>query len=219
MSFYDERVLLPCRYLKRYMIFPTYHRERALFAQGVSAVAGCDEVGRGCLAGPVVAAAVVLPGKLPRGWKGLLRDSKTLSRLQRMKADTWIREHALRFGVGVVDVATIDRINILQASFQAMREALKGFADVHVLVDGKLRIPGVPWEQTAIVDGDASCASIAAASILAKEYRDQLMEDVDREFPQYGFTQHKGYGTPQHRAAILAHGMTEHHRKTFCHFV
>lgn len=165
------------------MIVPTYKRERVLLASGAQAVAGCDEVGRGCLAGPVVAAAVVLSSTLPRGWKQLLRDSKTLSRAQRRAGDEWVRTHAVRIGVGEVDVATIDRINILQASFAAMRQALAGF-DAHVLVDGNFRIPEVTLSQTAIVHGDAQCASIAAASIVAKEYRDRLMEQLHEEFPR-----------------------------------
>lgn len=200
------------------MITPTYKRELALLASGAQAVAGCDEVGRGCLAGPVVAAAVVLPSTLPRGWKQLLRDSKTLSRAQRRAGDEWVRTHAVRIGVGEVDVATIDRINILQASFAAMRQALAGF-DAHVLVDGNFRIPEVTLSQTAIVHGDAQCASIAAASIIAKEYRDRLMEQLHEEFPQYGFDENKGYGTSFHRQALRVHGLTPHHRVTFCKFL
>lgn len=199
------------------MIRPTFKRELALFAQGISFVAGCDEVGRGCLAGPVVAAAVVLPEKLPRDWKKLLRDSKTLSRLQRGEADAFIRQHAVAFAIGEVDVATIDRINILQASFEAMRQALAAIAGLeHVLVDGKFTIPGVTIAQTAIISGDAQSASIAAASIIAKEYRDRLMENLHQQLPAYGFHENKGYGTLFHRQAIAQYGLTEHHRKSFC---
>lgn len=197
------------------MRIPTSKREAVLYRDGIVPV-GCDEVGRGCLAGPVVAAAVVLPEELPRGWRNVLRDSKALSRAQRVEADAWIRQHAVAFGIGEVDVATIDTVNILQASLMAMRRALAGVEAGHVLVDGNFTIPGVDMPQTTIVGGDARCASIAAASIIAKEYRDQLMERLHVDVPAYGFAQHKGYGTAQHYAAIAEYGLTPHHRKTFC---
>lgn len=201
------------------MIRPTYKREIALRSQGLTTIIGCDEVGRGCLAGPVVAAAVVIPSELRRGWKTLVRDSKMLSRPQRREAAAFIREYAVGFAVGEVDVASIDRINIHHASLAAMHRAIAPLivdGCTAVLIDGKFLIPDIAVHQQAIVDGDARCLSIAAASIIAKEHRDELMEQMDVQLPQYGFAQHKGYATPQHRSAIVKHGLTEHHRRTFC---
>ncbi len=219
------------------MIRPTFTRELVLLEAGMTAVIGCDEVGRGCLAGPVVAAAVMMPRELRRGWKSLVRDSKMLSRSQRKEAAAFIRVHADGFAIGEVDVALIDRINIHHASLEAMRRAVQSIChpreggdpltvlDSHfrgndktaaILVDGRFAIPGIDIPQASIIHGDARCLSIAAASIIAKEYRDELMERMDAAFPQYGFAQHKGYATAQHRAAILAYGLTEHHRRTFC---
>lgn len=212
------------------MIRPTYRRERELFAAGMAAVIGCDEVGRGCLAGPVVAAAVVMPQTLRRGWQRLIRDSKTLSPLQRERADAFIREHAVRVAIGEVDAATIDQLNIHHASLKAMGRAVEGVCGMvegtaMVLVDGRFVIPDlhvrnsvsyISVRQEAIVDGDAKSIAIAAASIIAKVHRDALMTMLETQFPAYGFAQHKGYATPQHRAAILAHGMTSQHRRSFC---
>lgn len=212
------------------MIRPTFRLEKALFADGVTVVIGCDEVGRGCLAGPVVAAAVVMPRELRRGWKSLVRDSKVLSALQRERAAEFIREHAVTFAIGEVDAAIIDRVNIHHASLEAMyRSAVpllpkEGAGVVGVLVDGKFIIPklvgnsvsDIVIRQQAIVGGDAKSIAIAAASIIAKVHRDAIMTRLGVEFSAYGFAQHKGYATAQHRAAIAAHGLTEHHRKTFC---
>ena len=211
------------------MIRPTFRREKALFADGVTMVIGCDEVGRGCLAGPVVAAAVVMPRELRRGWMSLVRDSKTLSQSQRERAAEFIREHAVAFAVGEVDAVTIDRMNIHHASLEAMRRAAvpllpkacpeergKGVGVVGVLVDGKFIIPGLDVPQQSIIHGDAVCLSIAAASIIAKVHRDEIMTKLETQFPAYGFAQHKGYATAQHRSAILVHGLTVHHRRTFC---
>ncbi len=221
------------------MIRPTFKREKALFADGATVVVGCDEVGRGCLAGPVVAAAVVMPRELKKGWKTLVRDSKALSALQRERAAEFIREHAVAFAVGEVDAATIDHVNIHHASLEAMRRAVENVRhprgggdpatalDSHfrgnnkttvILVDGKFTIqdltPSV--RQRSIIHGDAVCLSIAAASIIAKVYRDEIMTKLETQFPAYGFAQHKGYATAQHRAAIAAHGLTEYHRRSFC---
>ena len=218
------------------MILPTFYREKALFSDGAAVVIGCDEVGRGCLAGPVVAAAVVMPRELRKGWKTLVRDSKTLSQSQRERAAEFIREHAVAFAVGEVDAATIDRMNIHHASLEAMRRAAvsllskacpeergKGVGVVGVLVDGKFIIPNVGNSvsdikvyQQAVVGGDAKSIAIAAASIIAKVHRDALMTMLETQFPAYGFAQHKGYATAQHRSAILVHGLTVHHRRTFC---
>lgn len=202
-------------------------------------VFGVDEVGRGCLAGPVVAACVAFDWSKPEviaelNDRVVIRDSKLMSRAQRVEAAKAIREVAISFGIGEVDSATIDRINILQATFEAMRRAVRkgiegnegislgnGGIEVgseektHYFIDGNQRVPGVDWEQEAVVDGDAKVFSIAAASIIAKEYRDSLMEVLHETYPQYGFAQHKGYGTKQHYAAIAEHGIIAEHRKSF----
>lgn len=187
---------------------------------------GIDEAGRGCLAGPVVAACVAFDWSRRGIVEALdrdvvIRDSKLMTRIQRQKSAEAIRRVALLWGVGVVDAAMIDEINILQATFEAMRRAVgdvelpEGGMSARFLVDGNRRVPGVDWEQEAIVDGDAKVFSIAAASILAKEYRDSLMDAFHEEDPRYGFAQHKGYGTKAHYAAIAQYGVTPLHRKTF----
>jgi ribonuclease HII len=176
-------------------------------------VAGVDEVGRGPLAGPVVAAAVILPAsvKLPR-----LNDSKQLSAAQRNSIYRLIQRLALAIGVGVVEAAEIDRVNIRQASFSAMRLALERLVlkPAHVLVDG-FCIPKGPDSQTGIVDGDQKSAHIAAASIVAKVTRDALMEWWDARLPAYGFRNHKGYGTPEHLITLRRYGPSPIHRRSF----
>lgn len=188
--------------------------ERQFWDRGLQCVAGVDEVGRGPLAGPVVAVAVVLP----QDFDGTgITDSKLLSAAQRIDLYPNICEHALSWGVGLVDAAGIDSQNILQASYTAMRLALDELpvkAEA-VLVDGKFRIPNLDIPQRAIVDGDELCLSISAASIIAKEIRDRIMEDYDRQFPEYGFARHKGYATPEHRAALSRFGPSPIHRKSF----
>lgn len=195
--------------------------ERVLWSQGVIRVAGVDEAGRGPLAGPVVAAAAVLPARwvetgLPPKLAGL-NDSKQLTEKQREKYFQFLTTCAeVAFAIAAVDAARIDEINILQATHRAMNDALAQLnpAPLHALVDGRpvrtLRVP-----QTAIVKGDARSYSIAAASVLAKVTRDRLMLDFDRQWPQYGFAGHKGYGTAEHLAAIAAHGPCPIHRKSF----
>lgn len=176
-------------------------------------VAGIDEVGRGCLAGPVVAAAVILhpAADLPG-----VRDSKQLSAKQREQCVPRIHAQSLAWAIAAVEPADIDRINIRQATLQAMADAVRRLSIVphHLFIDGRDAID-LPITQTTIIDGDDLCRSIAAASILAKVFRDQLMIDCDGDFPQYGFAQHKGYGTPQHLAALSAHGPTPLHRRSF----
>jgi len=178
-----------------------------------SLVAGIDEAGRGPLAGPVVAAAVILPrGCCPRG----LDDSKKVPAPRREILAALIRRAALAWAVGLSTVAEIDRNNIHQATFRAMRRALAGLAvrPGHLLVDG-YRIPDAPVAQTAVKHGDALCASIAAASILAKVTRDQMMAEYHRLYPQYGFDRHKGYGTAEHMRALAAFGPCPWHRRSF----
>lgn len=180
---------------------------------GARIVAGVDEAGRGPLAGPVVAAAVILdPAVRIEG----LADSKRLSARRRADLDREIRERALSFAVARVGAAVIDAVNILQATMQAMREAVDGLdtSPDEVLVDGN-RCPALPYPARAVVRGDASVAAISAASILAKVARDQEMIEMDRRYPEYGFARHKGYGTHAHRDALLRFGPSPIHRASF----
>ncbi len=175
--------------------------------------AGVDEVGRGPLAGPVVAAAVILdPGRPIEG----LADSKQLSPSQRAALAVQIRERALSWGLGQAGVEEIDRLNILQASLLAMARAvaaLDGPVEL-ALVDGN-QLPALPCAARAIVDGDARVPAISAASIIAKVVRDELMTDLDARYPGYGFARHKGYPTKTHIAALATLGVTEVHRRSF----
>lgn len=184
-------------------------------------IAGVDEAGRGPLAGPVVAAAVMFPGEwlqsgLPRPLRGL-NDSKQLSARAREEFfEALTADAAVRCGVAIVGVEEIDRINILQATHRAMNEALAQLnpAPEHALVDG-LAVRSIRFPQTAIVEGDAKSYSIAAASVIAKVTRDRIMCEYHRQFPVYGFAEHKGYGTPQHLAALRVHGPCPIHRRSF----
>jgi len=195
--------------------------ERELWQQGLNFVAGVDEAGCGPLAGPVTAAAVVFPRSwlesgLPSKFRGL-NDSKQLDHEQREKFFELITTHPeVRHAIATVDVEMIDRINIRQAAWRAMNQALDQLQPrpEHVLVDG-LRIKWLTYPQTALVEGDARSYSIAAASVLAKVTRDRLMLEYDRQFPGYGFGEHKGYATPQHYAALKALGPCPIHRRSF----
>lgn len=187
--------------------------ERELHLAGFRHVAGIDEVGRGCLAGPVVAAAVVLPERHRiRG----LRDSKVLPRARREALYAQILDRAEAVGVGCVEVDVIDRVNILQATKLAMREALRRLPSPpdHLLIDA-LSLRDVPLPQRPIIDGDAISASIAAASIVAKVTRDRICDEIDRRYPAYGFARNKGYGTRRHVDALLAEGPCSWHRRSF----
>lgn len=189
--------------------------EESLYRQGCSIIAGVDEVGRGPLAGPVVAAAVILP----RGFAVLgVDDSKKLSPKRREELYHQIRENAIAFAIGMEDQATIDRINILEATKRAMKQALDHLNALypidHVLVDA-LTLKEVSLPQTAIIKGDAKSVSIAAASILAKVTRDRMMEDYHRQYPHYGFDQNKGYGTRTHYQGISTYGICPIHRLSF----
>jgi ribonuclease HII len=195
--------------------------ERSLLSQGTLVIAGVDEAGRGPLAGPVVASAVLLPAEwirdgLPRRLRGL-NDSKQLTPDERERFFSVLTSSpAVLYGVGCIDVTVIDTINILQATHRAMNEALARLQTIpeHVLVDG-LRVASLKFPQTAIVEGDAKSYSIAAASVIAKVTRDRMMVEYDRQFPAYGFAEHKGYGTPKHLAALTAHGPCALHRRSF----
>jgi ribonuclease HII len=177
--------------------------------------AGCDEAGRGCLAGPVCAAAVILPEKIkiPR----IIRDSKVLSPETRKEAAEWVKSHAFAWAVGWASVEEIDRLNILWASIKAMHRALEALTSKpeHVLVDGNRFSPWEKLPYTCIVNGDHHVASIAAASILAKTERDKLMEALHKEYPHYGWLNNKGYATEEHRAAIRLFGLSPYHRSIF----
>jgi ribonuclease HII len=192
----------------------SFEFEEHLHDNGVSVVAGVDEAGRGPLAGPVIAAAVILPSDLALDG---LNDSKKLSPGQRAKIRKILLETAgVIVGIGRADVEEIDRLNILRATHEAMRRAVAALEVIpgHVLIDG-LPVHPFPIPQTAIVRGDAKSKSIAAASILAKETRDEEMLALDALWPEYGFSSHKGYGTAKHVAALEKHGPCPAHRKSF----
>ena len=206
---------MPAKFLDRLSF------ERELWLKGLSHISGVDEAGRGPLAGPVVAAAVVLPQR----WLGAglderlrdLNDSKQLTEAQRENYFAILTAHPeIRFAIAVVDAETIDRINILQATHRAMNEALAQLSPSpeHVLVDGR-PVKTMRFPQTALVKGDAKSYSIAAASVLAKVTRDRMMLEFHARHPGYGFAEHKGYGTPQHLAAIARLGACPIHRRSF----
>ena len=195
--------------------------ERVLWTRGVTRIAGVDEAGRGPRAGPGVAAAAVLPSKwaasgLPPELEGL-SDSKQLTAAQREKYFAFLTAcPEVQFAIAQVGAGQIDAINILRATHRAMNSALAQLqpAPEHALVDGR-PVKTMPVPHTAIVQGDARSYSIAAASVLAKVTRDRLMLEFDRQWPEYGFAGHKGYGTAQHLAAIAAHGPCPIHRRSF----
>jgi ribonuclease HII len=193
--------------------FPTDDEERQIRLLGFERVAGVDEVGRGALAGPVVAAAVLLPAEcVIEG----VRDSKLVPERDRERLYEEIIRHALCWSVGLIDHAEIDRINILQATFEAMRQAVAGMsvAPDYLLIDGR-DAPELGCCCRAIIGGDSLSVSIAAASIIAKVTRDRIMRELHEQLPDYGFARHKGYATAEHRRAILEHGPTRFHRRSF----
>ncbi len=179
--------------------------------------AGCDEAGRGCLAGPVVAAAVILPKNYKHP---VLNDSKKLTARQRSKLKEEIMKSALAWNIGVVDNKEIDEINILRASVKAMHLAIDGLQikPRFLLIDGNRFYPYKNISHKTIVKGDGLFFSIAAASVLAKTFRDEFMVRIHDEYPDYGWNRNKGYATPFHRKAILKHGITPYHRKSFALF-
>ena len=195
---------------------PTRAEESQLYSQGVELVAGVDEVGRGALAGPVVAGAVIFASSLKAPWVGLVRDSLELRPRQRVGLVGLIRGEALAWGLGEVPAQEIDRIGILPATRLAMRQALEalGVSPQFLLIDG-IKLPEVPLPQKRLIRGDKLCFSIACASILAKVYRDGLMVGLDQEYPGYGFARHKGYGTALHQQCLLQRGPCPLHRRSF----
>ncbi|MGH7384470.1 MAG: ribonuclease HII [Candidatus Rokuibacteriota bacterium] len=190
-----------------------YRFESAAWRRGITRLAGVDEAGRGPLAGPVVAAAVVLePGARIAG----VDDSKRLLPEERRRLFEVIRARAVAVGVAVIDHVTIDRINILQATRLAMGQALAALeVEPELVLTDFVTVPGLRCPQRNLVEGDRRSASVAAASIIAKVTRDRIMEAADREFPVYGFGRHKGYATPEHRTALERHGPCALHRRTF----
>ena len=190
------------------------HFEKKLWIRGVRAIAGIDEAGRGPLAGPVVAAAVIFPQDIALAG---INDSKKLTEVKREGLFNQIATHALAVGVGVLSEKEIDCINILQASLKAMHlavEKLKLQPD-HLLIDGNQTLRNWLGNQTAIIKGDQKSLSIAAASIIAKVTRDRMMVAYDKQYPQYGFAKHKGYGTKAHVQAIQKYGRCPIHRTSF----
>ncbi|MBO7203138.1 MAG: ribonuclease HII [Paludibacteraceae bacterium] len=185
-----------------------------LYLQKGRIEAGCDEAGRGCLAGPVFAAAVILPNSFQNE---LLTDSKQLSDKQRYALRPIIEQEALAWAVGIVDEKEIDKINILNASFLAMHKAIDQLSirPEHLLIDGNRFKPYKTIPHTTIVKGDGKLLPIAAASILAKTYRDDFMKKIHEEFPQYDWNKNMGYPTKAHRNAIKRFGTTPYHRMTF----
>lgn len=200
---------------KEYLRLENMHLyEKDAMNNGFGIIAGVDEAGRGPLAGPVIASAVVLPEHVRiQG----LNDSKKLSPGKRSELFDEIREVAVCWSVGISSVEEIESINILQASLLAMRRAVQNLPQLpdYLLVDA-VSIPGVKMPQMPIVKGDGKSASIAAASVIAKVTRDRILTDYDREYPEYGFAAHKGYGTSEHIKAIRKHGICRLHRASFC---
>lgn len=186
--------------------------EEELNSKGINLIAGVDEVGRGPLIGSVVAAAVILPSGF---YMSEINDSKKLSEKKREELYPIIMEKAISVGIGVVDSETIDRVNILNATKMAMKMAINNLSvkPEHVLIDAVKLDIDIPY--TAIIKGDAKSESIAAASIVAKVYRDNMMKDLDKEYPMYDFKSNKGYGTKKHIEAIKKYGVLKEHRKTF----
>jgi ribonuclease HII len=183
------------------------------FQKGITE-AGCDEAGRGCLAGPVFAAAVILP---PKFSNPLLNDSKQMTEKERDKLRPLIEKKAIAWAVAMIDHEEIDRINILKASFKAMHAAIDklNIRPDLLLIDGHIFSPYFGIVHQCIVQGDAIYASIAAASVLAKTHRDEYMRGLHESYPQYGWDENMGYATPGHREKIREHGLSPYHRKTF----
>jgi len=201
--------------VRKIITAPTTH-EDSLVAQGLSPIAGVDEAGRGSLAGAVVACAVILPpGLVIEG----VNDSKKLSPGRREALAKRIKEEALAYAFGIVDVDLISGLNILHASLLAMRKAIEGLAVAPkiALIDGNKLPPNLPCEAYCIKQGDSASHLIAAASILAKVERDAMMLNLHKKYPMYGFDKHKGYGTAAHKKALQEFGLCPQHREGFCH--
>jgi len=200
-------------YAERLRIYNLYNHENRLKNKGYSLIAGIDEAGRGSLSGPVVAAAVILPCQL---FIANVKDSKKLTSKKRSELYFAILNKAQDVGIGVVEAKIIDKINIAQASYLAMKKAILDLKEVpdYLLVDG-FKIPNLNILQLPLIKGEDKSISIAAASIIAKVYRDSIMINYDEKYPQYFFKKNKGYGTEEHLKALLKYGPSEIHRKTF----
>ncbi|MBS4012935.1 MAG: ribonuclease HII [Bacteroidetes bacterium] len=190
---------------------------KPLFESRLSLQAGCDEAGRGCLAGPVFAAAVILPKKIPFEISEILNDSKKLSKKNRYLLRLSIEKHALAFSVKMLDNNIIDKINILQASFRAMHMAIRDLSVMPklLLIDGPYFLPYVGIPHQCIIKGDSKYMPIAAASVLAKTWRDEYMEGIHLQYPQYLWNSNKGYASAKHCEAIAKFGLSPYHRKSF----
>jgi ribonuclease HII len=205
------------------MKFPTYKHETEKYLEGFKFVAGCDEVGIAPLAGPVVAATVILDRNSVNGkrsknkWWYRVRDSKTTNEKERDELILFIKDHCVDFAVGLVPHETIDEINIYQASLLAMEKSLHGLKNFpdFLFLDGIHKLTKIPIAQQPVIAGDMKLLSIASASIIAKVARDKILHELHEIYPQYGFDKHKGYPTKFHREAIVKHGITPVHRKTF----
>jgi len=200
-------------YIERKRIYNLYNYENRLKNEGYFLIAGIDEAGRGSLSGPVVAAAVILPCQL---FIPYIKDSKKLTSKKRTELYFSILNKAKYVGIGIVEAKIIDRINIAQASFLAMKKAILDLKEVpdYLLVDG-FKIPHLNIHQLPLIKGEDKSISIAAASIVAKVYRDNIMIKYDKKYPQYLFKKNKGYGTEEHLEALLKYGPSEIHRKSF----
>ena len=206
---HEKRLLLFRKELERMDTMMIYERKYAEY----NVIAGIDEAGRGPLAGPVVAAAVILPKNRPILY---LNDSKQLSAKKREELYDEIMKEAVSVGVGMAGEQKIDEINILQATYEAMREAVSKLdPQPDITLNDAVTIPDLTMRQVPIIQGDAKSTSIAAASIIAKVTRDRLMLEYDRQYPEYGFASHKGYGSQSHMEAIKKYGPCPIHRKTF----
>jgi ribonuclease HII len=197
---------------------PDLSFESKILSEGARWLAGVDEVGRGALAGPVVAAAAAITPPLDLYERKGIKDSKLLSPIQRERIDIFLRTSLPCWSFGEASVEEIARLNIREATFLAMKRALSGLPIVPdlVLVDGREAIPGMSLKQRAIPSGDRTVFIIAAASILAKVYRDRLMVDFDDQYQGYSFSKNKGYGTQEHRNALISSGLSPLHRVQFC---
>jgi len=196
--------------------FPNLDEENKLKSQGYELIAGIDEVGRGALAGPVVASAVILPHPASLPWFGLVRDSKELDSSKRESLFDLINKEAVAVGIGIVPPQVIDSINILRATKLAMVQAVEKLPkQPHFLIIDRVTLSQCPIPQRGITRGDKSCLSIACASIIAKVTRDRMMEEFDKTYPGYGFAQHKGYGTGRHLSCLQKLGPSPIHRLYF----
>jgi ribonuclease HII len=205
------------------MKFPTYKNELKKHLDGFTLVAGCDEVGIAPLAGPVVAATVILdPGSIGKQrskskWWYRVRDSKTTDEVERAELIPFIKDHCVDFAVGIVPRETIDEINIHQAAMLAMKKSVDGLkhSPDFLFLDGIHKIKSTDVAQQPVIDGDEKILSISAASIIAKVARDEILHRLHLQYPEYGFAKHKGYGTKFHRSALEKYGVTPEHRTTF----